>query len=402
MTNTSTKLLKNKFIQSIMISGILLQIGIWVRNFAILLFVMEKTNNNPYAVSLISIAEFTPILLFSFIGGTFADRWRPKRTMVTCDLLSAVSVFVVLLAIIFDSWKSVFFVTFVSAILSQFSQPSAMKLFKSNLHPDDIQLGMTLFQTMMAIFMIIGPGLGTFVYHHMGINVSIAVMGVAFFLSAAALSRIPPDPKESTVAQSHFIRELIDGFHYVWKSKVLRIMGGVFLSAGLGVGLLQTLNVFIVIERLGLPKENVQWLFMANGAAMLIGGAVLMKYSNKISPQNLLAIGMTVNGFAMLGSGLSTVLPLTLCTEFLAGFFMPCIQIGINTLILQKSEEAFVGRVNGVLNPLFMAGMVLTMCLAGWLKSIFAIAPLICSAGVLFFIGALMLIPILGPKHELI
>ena len=88
---------RNRFVQVIIASSIFLQIGIWVRNFAILLFVMDKTNNNPVAVSLISVAEFAPIFIFSFIGGTFADRWRPKRTMVWCDLLSAISVFAVLL-----------------------------------------------------------------------------------------------------------------------------------------------------------------------------------------------------------------------------------------------------------------------------------------------------------------
>ncbi|MCG4852196.1 MFS transporter, partial [Acidaminococcus intestini] len=75
--------------------------GIWVRNFAVLLFVTEKTNGDPFAVSMISVAEFLPIFIFSFIGGTFADRWQPKKTMVWCDLLSAVSIFGVIGALVF-------------------------------------------------------------------------------------------------------------------------------------------------------------------------------------------------------------------------------------------------------------------------------------------------------------
>ena len=89
-------ILSNPFIRVILLSGVFLQLGTWVRNFAILLYVMEVTNNDPYAVSMISVAEFAPIFIFSFIGGTFADRWRPKRTMVWCDILSAASVFGVL------------------------------------------------------------------------------------------------------------------------------------------------------------------------------------------------------------------------------------------------------------------------------------------------------------------
>ncbi|MGD7018482.1 MFS transporter, partial [Bacillus altitudinis] len=78
-------LFQNRVIRTILLSVFFLQIGIWVRNYSILLYVIEKTNENPVAVSLISVAEFAPIFLFSFIGGTFADRWRPKRTMVWCD-----------------------------------------------------------------------------------------------------------------------------------------------------------------------------------------------------------------------------------------------------------------------------------------------------------------------------
>ena len=84
-----SQLLKNRYVQAIFVSTLFLQIGIWVRNFAILLFVMDKTNGDPFAVSMISVAEFAPIFIFSFIGGAFADRWRPKTTMIWCDILSA-------------------------------------------------------------------------------------------------------------------------------------------------------------------------------------------------------------------------------------------------------------------------------------------------------------------------
>lgn len=101
-------LFQNRVIRTILFSVFFLQIGIWVRNYSILLYVIEKTNENPIAVSLISVAEFAPIFLFSFIGGTFADRWKPKKTMIWCDLLSAVSIFVVLLTLLFGSWKVIF------------------------------------------------------------------------------------------------------------------------------------------------------------------------------------------------------------------------------------------------------------------------------------------------------
>lgn len=389
---------RNRFIRAILVSGILLQTGIWVRNFAILLFVMDRTGNNPFAVSLISAAEFAPIFVFSIIGGTYADRWRPKSTMIRCDLLSALSVFIVLLEIIYGTWEGVFFVTFISSILSQFSQPSAMKLFKVHVPMEQLQMGMAMFQTLMAIFMIIGPLLGTFVYQTWGINTAIAVMGVAFLLSAGALTFLPPDnrePKDRTAA--NFRRELADGFRYVWRNRVLTVLGGVFVTAGLAVGIIQPLGIFIVIERLGLPKEGLQWLMMVNGVAMLVGGGAVMGFARKIAPQKLVAMGLLFSSVSVVGMGLSTSVMVTLIFQFLSGLFFPCIHTGINTLILQATEENFVGRVNGVLNPLFMGAMVITMSLAGWLKTQFTLVTMYEVSGALFFAGILFMITIFKP-----
>jgi MFS transporter, DHA3 family, macrolide efflux protein len=92
----ASSLLSNRFVQAILVSTLFLQIGMWVRNIAILLFVKKMTDDDAFAVSFIYVAEFAPIFVFSFIGGTFADRWRPKKTMVWCDVLSAISILGVL------------------------------------------------------------------------------------------------------------------------------------------------------------------------------------------------------------------------------------------------------------------------------------------------------------------
>jgi predicted MFS family arabinose efflux permease len=388
-------LFRNRVIQTILLSTFFLQIGIWVRNYSILLFVVEKTKENPVAVSLISVAEFAPIFLFSFIGGTFADRWRPKRTMIWCDFLSAVSIFVVLLSLVLGSWKVIFFATLVSSILSQFSQPSGMKLFKLHVKEELIQMGMSIYQTLFALFMILGPVLGTFVYQHYGIDAAIGIMGVAFLLSAGILFRLPSDyEEEKKEEKSTIIQEMKAGIGYVWNSRALTLLGGCFAAAGFALGLTQPLGVFLVTEQLGLPKEQLQWLMAAFGAGMILGGALTLGAAKKISPQILLALGMTVSAIGFFVMGLSELFWLTLTAEFFSGLFMPCIQIGINTMILKNTEAAFIGRVNGILNPLFMGTMVITMTASGWLKQTFSLLAMYEGSALLFIVGVLFLVPL--------
>lgn len=396
-------LLGNRFYQTILISNIFLQIGIWVRNFAILMFVTEKTNSDPLAISLISVVEFAPIFVFSFIGGAFADRWKPKRTMIWCDFLSALSVFAVLLTLIYESWEAVYFATFISAILSQFSQPSVMKLFKQHVHPDKLQQGMALFQSLVAIFMVLGPTLGIFAYQQFGIQISIGVMGVAFLLSALVLFRLPADEEQTTTKErtTKISQELADGFRYVWRSPVLRVLGATFGIAGFAIGTIQTLGLFVVTENLGQPKEFLQFLLIVNGIAMLIGGGAIMTLSKKIPPQILLAFGMAVSAVCIAGMGMSTSIPLTLFLQFLNGITFPCIQIGINTMILQNTEQAYVGRVNGVLSPMFMGMMVIMISMSGVLKKLFPLVGIYSFSGIVMLLGAIILIPIFKYKPAL-
>ncbi|AYB39781.1 MFS transporter [Brevibacillus laterosporus] len=383
------------FIRVILLSGIFLQIGTWVRNFAVLLYVMEITNNDPYVVSLISVAEFAPIFIFSFIGGTFADRWRPKRTMVWCDILSAISVFCVLGTLMFGSWKAIFFVTLFSAILSQFSQPSAMKLFKQHVPAEQMQAGMAMFQTLVAIFMILGPAIGTMVFQSFGITISIGVTGVAFLLSAAVLYQLPKDHQpEQNSNQTSLLQEMGDGLRYVWSKFVLRRLSICFIAVGLAVGLIQPLGIFVVVEQLGLPKENLQWLFTTTGVAMLLGGALVMTLSKKISPQKLLALGLLSSAFSVFGISFTQSFWVVLIFQFVNGLFFPCIQIGINTMILFSSEQKFVGRVNGVLSPLFSGMMVVTMSLAGVVKESVSLQASYQIAGLLFVTAVCVVIPL--------
>ncbi|TQR20318.1 MFS transporter [Psychrobacillus vulpis] len=398
----SSGLFSNRVFQAIIVSGMFLQIGIWVRNFAVLLFVMDQTNGDPFAVSMISVAEFAPIFIFSFIGGTFADRWRPKRTMVWCDILSAISVFAVLFTLFLGTWQVVFFATLISAILSQFSQPSGMKLFKMHLPEQQIQAGMSVYQTIFAVFMVLGPILGTFAFQSFGINTSIAITGIAFILSAVALAFLPPDRKtEEEIRTTSLWQEMKSGVKYVLGKKELSLLGFCFMAAGLGLGFIQPLSIFLVTEQLGLPKENLQWLFMINGIGMILGGAGVMMFAKTVPPQRLLVFGMLVNGIGLAVLGLSTNLWLTLTAEFFNGLMLPCIQIGINTMILQRTEGAFIGRVNGILSPLFTGSMVLTMSAAGILKEQFSLTFIFEGAAIVFLIGMFFILPLYNQKVEL-
>ncbi|UIO41914.1 MFS transporter [Brevibacillus brevis] len=389
----------NVYVRTIILSRVLLHLGIWIRNYAVLLFVSELTNNNPVYVSLISVAEFAPIFLFGLIGGTFADRWRPKRTMVWSDLLSALSVGAVLLALMNGGWMALLIGTFISASLSQFSQPSAMKLYKRHVPAEQLQGAMAMSQTLVAVFTVLGPVIGTFIFIQFGITVSLILTAVLFLGSSLILATLPRDAEEPKSEDAGgFIKELKAGLRYIGSNQSLRTLCLTFFAVGLASGLTQPLQIFLVIENLGRDKQFLQWLVMANGAAMLAGGALIIGIAKKVRPQMLLMVGLLVSAVCTMVMGATTTIWLMIVLLVISGFFFSCIQSGIQTLLVRNTEGAFMGRVSGTITPVFMGMMVIGMFISGYLKETLSLVAVYVVSGVLIMIGAALLLPLLVEK----
>jgi DHA3 family macrolide efflux protein-like MFS transporter len=394
-------LLTNRYIRTIILSRVILQLGIWIRNFAILLYISDITHNNPQYVSLISVVETAPIFIFAFIGGTFADRWRPKLTMVWCDFISAITVFIVLLAVLSGSWYALLVGTFISASLSQFSQPSGMKLYKKNVPTEQLQSVMAMSQSLVAIFMVLGPVIGTFIYLKYGIEASLILTGVLFLGSSLVLTSLPKDDKEEVSSgSSSFLKELTSGLRYIQTNRALRTLSLTFGVTGLAAGLVQPLALFIAIEKLGLSKQSLQWFMMANGAAMLIGGIVIMGIAKKVKPQFLLATGLLVSALCTVGVGASTLVSVTLILQIVSGLFYPCIHVGIQTLIMRNTEGPFMGRVGGAITPIFMGMMLIGMAVSGYLKDSTSLFTVYVLSGCLLFAGVVLLGPLLRKNQQ--
>lgn len=389
-------MLNNRYVRTIILSRVFLQLGIWIRNFAVLLYVTDLTRNDPFYVSLISVVEYAPIFLFAMIGGTLADRWRPKRTMVWCDLLSAVSVLGVLLALLYGTWPALLLGTLVSASLSQFSQPSAMKLYKRHVPAEQLQGVMAMSQTLVSVFMILGPMIGTFIFLQYGIEISLTLTVIMFSASALILSTLPKDFKEDSSAQTgDFMKELKEGIRYLMANRSLRVLSVTFAVTGLAAGLTQPLLLFVTIDQLGLDKSFLQWLFLTNGAAMLAGGILIMGAAKRVKPQVLLLAGLAGSALVTVVTGASTAAWLTVAVQIIGGLAYSGVQAGIQTMIMQNTGAALIGRVSGAITPMFMGMMVIGMSLSGYFKELFSLFTVYAISGVLLVIGALLLTPLL-------
>lgn len=163
----------------------------------------------------------------------------------------------------------------------------------------------------------------------------------------------------------------------------------------LAVGLIQPLGIFLITERLGLPEEQLRWTMTAYGLGEVISSLLIVGFAGKAAPQKLLGLAMLVSAVGTAAAGWSAQLWLTVSASFLSALVQPCIFIGANTLVMQNAEEAFIGRVNGLLTPLLSGSMVITMSVAGAIKQATSLVAVYEMAALLFLAGLTVLVPLI-------
>ncbi len=123
--------------------------------------------------------------------------------------------------------------------------------------------------------------------------------------------------------------------------------------------------------------------------------------SQSLCTQKLLALGMFISaiGWAVCGFFDDSLDNFIWCILMMGSVF-PCIMIGINMMIMQNSDSQFIGRVNGILMPLYTGAMVIMMSMAGLLKEMFSLVAMYEAAGVFYIIGLLFLVPLFHMKGD--
>lgn len=378
----------NKVFLTVFISDTLENIGIWIRNMALLYYVMETSGNNPTAVSLLTAIELAPILVFSIIGGALADRWNPKRTMIAGNLLSALSVLVIVYLLWQGMWVAVFFATFISAVVSQFSQPSSAKMMKRHIPDEQVAAAVSISQSTGSIFLLVGPIVGTFFFEHWGIYPSLLTMAGLFFVSALILLTLPTSTATATEEDGTLLSEIKAGFAYVKKRPALRGIAIAFSCLGLSSGFINSLEVFVVTDRLLLSKEAIQWFTALDGLGMLLGGILASVYLERMNSRWVITGGLIFFALSVAVEVLSVWVYVTAAMRFFTGIGMAFLQIAISMFMIKLVDEAYIGRVSGTISPLMVGLMMVGSFVAGPLMQITSLITVFLIASVIVLLAA--------------
>lgn len=164
------------------------RLGDSIYRVALAWWVLEKTGS-AQAMGTVLIFSFTPMVLFSLLGGVACDRLPRTQVMLASDLLrGAVVCVVALLAAcgLLEVWH-VYVASLVFGFVEAFFQPAYASLVPDITPPDSLPSANALTSLSKQATSIIGPAVSALVVKSSGTSIAFMIDAASYFVSAACL-----------------------------------------------------------------------------------------------------------------------------------------------------------------------------------------------------------------------
>jgi predicted MFS family arabinose efflux permease len=317
-----------------------------------------------------------PLLLFTMIGGVFADR-RDRRHMILMSQLIQMSVALALAVLIYTSGihiAHVLALSFVAGCGRAFGGPAYQSLIPTLVGEEDLPNAIALNSIQFNLAQVIGPFVAGAALAAFGIVACFGLNGISFlFVIVAILAlrdvHVPPTATESVAAQ------IRGGMRFLQRSpNLVKVMALGFFGAFLGVPLLTFLPVITrdVFHRdVGFYTQ----LMTFSGAGAVTGALIVAWLGKNKHMGHILLILLALFGTIIAAFGLSRRTYLSALLLFTAGLlFVMCSSLTTSLAQLLAPPE-FRGRVVSVYLVAFLGGSPLGVLASGWLVTRIGSAP---------------------------
>jgi len=334
--------------------------------------VLELTGSAFY-LGLLGFLGQLPMILFTLIGGVFADRVDRRRMLLLSQFVQMGVATILTLLVYFNFIRIEHFLilVFVAGSAQAFGGPAYQALVPTLVRREDVSNAVALNSIQFNLARIVGPVIAGAAFASLGAVFCFGLNAASFLAVIVSLllikaSFIPKKSNETVVVQ------IKEGFRYIrgkgslWQ---LTILG--FVSTFCGVPLLTLLPVFAKQE-FGLEATGYSYMMAVSGAGS-ITGALLYAGSSKLRRQGLLTLVAQIV-FAVLLAAFSFSRNLVLSCVILVftGICLIYLFASITSLVQMATDEEMRGRMMSIFMLAFRGGMPLGDLTAGFIASRFS------------------------------
>jgi MFS family permease len=360
-------------------------IGTWMQIVAQNWLVLSLTNS-AFFLGLDAFLQQLPIILFTLIGGVFADRYDRRRTLLASQYIQMSTSGTLALLMYFhvvQIWH-ILVLSSVTGLAQAFGGPAYQSLIPSLVDKKDLPNAVALNSIQFNVARVLGPLLfaGTLtLFRDWGYNEpqamnacfllnSLSFVVVINTLMALRVKHIPP------AATKAMRDELRSGLFYVKAHGTLVAL--IVLAAAttfLGFALLTFLPLFArsVFHE---GADTYSHLMAFSGAGSIVG-ALIVAWLGKFPRMGLITlITQVAYGLLIIAFAASRILWLSDLILFLTGAALMVVFSTVTSLVQLIAPNEMRGRVMSIYMLAFRGGMPLGSLISGYLAKYFG-APLV-------------------------
>jgi MFS family permease len=376
-------------------------IGTWMQIVAQNWLVVSLTHS-PFFLGLDAFLQQLPIILFSLIGGVFADRYDRRRTLLVSQVvqMSTSGTLALLMYLhVVQIWH-ILALSFVTGCAQSFGGPAYQSLIPSLVDKKDLPNAVALNSIQFNVARVLGPlafGLTLAAFREWGYSEPQA-MNACFLLNSLSflvvintlmmlrVKHIPP------ATSGRMGDELRTGLSYVKHHSSLAAL--IVLAAAttfLGFALLTFLPIFA--EKIFHEGAATYSHLMAFSGAGSILGALIVAWLGKFPKMGWTALLVqAAYGILIIAFAVSRVLWLSDILLFFTGAALMVVFSTVTSLVQLIAPNEMRGRVMSIYMIAFRGGMPLGSLVSGYLATYLG-APLVIgiNGGLLVVVAAYFL-----------
>jgi MFS family permease len=341
--------------------------GTWVQSVAQQWLVLKLTGS-AFELGLVTTVQFTPLLLFSLVGGVVADRVTKR------DLLLVTQVVSLLLAAALGTlvrtgtvqyWHVLVFAALLGTV-NAFYTPARQAFVPELVHKDAMLNAVALNSAIFNGARVIGPAVGGVLVAALGLSLNFYLNALSYVAVIIGLLLIKRRPPKLEARAGSMWSNLGEGLSYIKSAPVV-----LTLLLLVGITSLFALNFTVLLPLLAeyvlhVGSSGYGFAMAATGTGSLGGAIFLAFFTRREYARRLVYLGIFGLCLMEIVLSFSRVLGLSIAVLVAAGLAQTLFTTTANTSILTLTPRHLQGRVMSVYSLMFLGVTPFGSLLAGW------------------------------------
>lgn len=315
------------------------------------LLVASQTDD-PFLVALAATVQWLPPLLFGLPIGAMTDRLNRRRIVITVDLIRAVVLALIAVAVLTGSvtiWV-VLLALFVLGSAETAADNAASSLLPMVVHRDDLTTANGRLNAGLITFnQLGGPPIGALLFVA-GMAWPFLTHGLLMVMGAVLIGRMRVPHREREDGEvGKIASDIANGFRWVRHNAAVRTLVMTIFIFNVTFGAAWSVLVLYATDRLGIGEIGFGLVSTAGALGGLVGVLSYEWITRRVSLANVMRIGLIVETFTHLGLAITTTPAVALGIFFVFGahaFIWGTTSITIRQKAAPLKLQGRVGSVN--------------------------------------------------------